>query len=69
MKNLKNTVLVTLAVLFVRGLSFAQDEGLDIDVSIGDEASKVWYQNPLYWIIGALLLIVLIAFVSRGSKK
>lgn len=69
----KQQLLATLGLLFTTVASFAQDgggDGLDVDVEIGEDA-QAWYQNPLYWVIGALLLIVLVAVLTRsgGSKE
>ena len=65
-QHLVNNLILTFCTLFVSALTFAQDEGLDVDVQIGEDA-KMWYQNPLYWVIGALLLIILVAMLTRGG--
>ena len=31
--------------------------------------TEEWYSNPIFWVIGALLLIVLIAVVARGNRR
>ena len=67
--NSKQRLFATLALLITGFSSFAQDgggDGLDVDVQIGEDA-QMWYQNPLYWVIGALLLIVLIAVLTRSG--
>lgn len=68
MRILQKTTSTIMAVLF-SVIAMAQDEGLDIDVKIGEEGANVWYQNPLYWIIGALLVIILIAVLTKGSRN
>ncbi len=52
--------------------SFAQEAAdLKVDVDIdkpGDDlASGDWMSNPLVWVIGALVLILIIALVARGG--
>lgn len=52
--------------------SFAQEASdLKVDVDIdkpGDDlASGDWMSNPLVWVIGALVLILIIALVARGG--
>ena len=76
MKNQLKTKLLfytTAIILFLSSpWAFAQDGegGLDIDVDIAEETSAAeWYMNPLYWIIGALVLLLIIAIVARGGRK
>jgi len=69
MKKFTNKVLATLLFLFAQGVAFAQDGdgGLDVDVSLNDQTQ--WYQNPLYWVIGGLFFLLLIAIIARGGSK
>lgn len=54
-------------------MAFAQDapKSLDVDVTTtkSTTTSEEWFSNPVYWVIGALLLIILIAVVARGNGK
>ena len=72
MKKLISTLYFTVLSVFLMATTALAQEGdgggLDVDVQVG-ESSSVWYTNPLYWIIGGLLLIVLIAVIVRGSKS
>ena len=59
---------------FVLGIIFsvsawAQDEGIDVDVDLDGDGPAIWYENPLYWVIGALLLIILVAVITNSGKK
>lgn len=80
--NIKNTIMkyqvltkvnylfIGLMLLLASPLAFAQEEGLDIDVNIGEESSpEDWMSNPLYWVIGGLILLLIIAIIARGSRK
>ncbi len=52
-------------------MAFAQDAapGLDVDVTTTKTTTtEEWFTNPLYWVVGALLLIILIAVVARGNR-
>ncbi|ACU08880.1 hypothetical protein FIC_02447 [Flavobacteriaceae bacterium 3519-10] len=44
---------------------------LDVDVTTTETSTTTeeWFSNPVYWVIGALLLIVLIAVVARGNSN
>ncbi len=65
--------LSLLTVLFFASLfAFAQEttEPLDVDITTTKTTTTTteWMSNPLYWIIGALVLIILIAVIARGKK-
>lgn len=52
---------------------FAQEKGADLKVDVdvnkaGDAMSSGdWMSNPLVWVIGALVVILLVALVARGG--
>lgn len=53
-------------------LTFAQETATPtVDVtttSTKTTSVEEWYTNPIYWVIGALILIVIIAIVARGNN-
>lgn len=63
------------ALFFVNVIAFAQEKSpdlkVDVDVNKGTttEMGGDWMSNPLVWVIGALLLILIIALVARGGGK
>lgn len=66
--------LMLLCVMFFSTvIAFAQDAGktADVDITTTEKTTTTtteeWFTNPLYWIIGAVLLIILIAVVARGN--
>ncbi len=66
------TALVLPVMLFLGALVYAQDNSPDLKVDVDmtkSSTTEQWYTNPLYWVIGALLLIILVAVVARGSKR
>lgn len=65
--------LALLVVMFFSSVvAFAQEAAPTVDVttkSTTTTTTEEWYTNPLYWVLGALLLITLIAIVARGNKR
>lgn len=59
-------------VLFLSSpFAFAQDgDGptLEVDINKSSEPAD-WMSNPLYWVIGGLVLILIIALVARGNRR
>ena len=61
-------VMANFAVVLVNAQDKAADLKVDVDVNKGnDMMGGDWMSNPLFWVIGALVLIVLIALVARGG--
>ena len=48
-------------------LTFAQDKGLDVDINVKKESQ--WYQNPIVWVIGGAVFILLLVALLRGGEK
>jgi len=66
---------IFMLTFFFSVIAFAQDTtktpDLDVDVTTTKTTSTTeeWFSNPVYWVIGALLLIILIAVVARGNRR
>ncbi len=61
-------VVANLAVVLVKAQEKGADLKVDVDVNKGGDAmGGDWMSNPLVWVIGALVVIVLIALVARGG--
>lgn len=61
-------VMANLAVVLVKAQEKGADLKVDVDVTKGGDAmGGDWMSNPLVWVIGALVVIVLIALVARGG--
>ena len=61
-------VMANFAVILVKAQEKAADLKVDVDVDKGGDAmGGDWMSNPLVWVIGALVLIVIIALVARGG--
>lgn len=58
----------TLLSCFLGVISFAQDKGIDVDINVKKE--QAWYQNPVVWVIGgAVFILLLVALLRGGAKK
>ena len=61
-------VMANFAVVLVKAQDKAADLKVDVDVNKGGDAmGGDWMSNPLVWVVGALVLIVIIALVARGG--
>lgn len=65
---------IFIMTVFATFMTFAQDgDGeLNVDVNMDEGATNAvsggdWMANPLVWVIGALVLILIIALVARGG--
>lgn len=67
--NAVNKVL--LAAMMVLGIfTFAQDNAPSTDITTTTTTTtETWYSNPVYWVIGGLLFIILIVALMRGGKR
>ena len=52
---------------FLSVLSFAQEKGIDVDINVKKE--QAWYQNPIVWVIGGAVFILLLVALLRGGEK
>ena len=52
---------------FLSVVTFAQDKGIDVDINVKKE--QAWYQNPIVWVIGGAVFILLLVALLRGGEK
>ncbi len=62
---LRFTAFILLSSLSI--LAFAQDKGVDVDINLKKESE--WYQNPIVWVIGGAVFILLLVALLRGGQK
>jgi len=72
-KKLKNLGIFMLTFFFSI-MAMAETDSPDTEVKITNTetttSTEEWFANPIYWVIGALLFILLIAVIVRsGGKK
>ena len=63
---------IFMLTFFFSVVAFAQDKtpALDVDVTTTKTTTtEEWFTNPLYWVIGGLFVIILIAIIARGNKR
>lgn len=71
MKMIKNKALAVCALvvtLLFSIVTFAQEGGAKIDVDI-NKGSSNWYTNPVVWIVGAAVFILLLVALLRGNNS
>lgn len=74
LKNSFEKFGIFMLTVFFSALTFAQDATETPDLNVDVTTTKTttteeWFTNPLYWVIGGLFVIVLIAIIARGGKK
>jgi len=74
MKNLQflSKAQMFILTMFSSVILFAQEKAPDLKVDVdvdkpGEAMGGDWMSNPLVWVIGALVLILIIALVARGG--
>jgi hypothetical protein len=74
MKNLQRIPLciarlfTTIVMVFMLTVAWAQDKGIDIDVDL--DKGDNWYNNPLVYVIGgAVFILLLVALLKNGNKS
>ena len=50
-------------------LTYAQEKSADINVDINKGGGGGWYTNPIVWIVGAAVFILLLVALTRGSRS
>ena len=62
--------LVLLFFSFVAPLLlFAQDGGAKVDINVHKDNGGTWYTNPIVWIVGAAVFILLLVALLRGGNN
>jgi len=71
LKSLSARLTFFVFTLLVSFVTFAQEsggEGADIKVDINKDTDSTWYTNPVVWIIGAAVFILLLVALLRGNR-
>lgn len=72
MKMLTNATakVAVLILAFLAPLALlAQEGGAKVDVDIHKDNGSVWYTNPIVWIVGAAIFILLLVALLRGNNS
>ena len=51
-----------LLVVLFSSTALAAQLDVDVDINEGD-----WYENPIYWVVGLLVLILVVLLARRGG--
>lgn len=57
-----------LLMVLMSTVAWAQDKGIDIDVNL-DKKGGNWYNNPIVYIIGGAVFILLLVALLKGGNK
>ncbi|HYH14497.1 MAG TPA: hypothetical protein VD794_04730 [Flavisolibacter sp.] len=58
-----------IVLLFITLVSSAQEKSADINIDINKEGHHSWYTSPWVWIIGAIVFILLLLALLRGTER
>lgn len=72
LKSFSNDYFSKISILLISFLSTlivkAQEKEADLNVNVTTtKTTTEWYTNPIYWVIGAVVLIILVALIARGG--
>ena len=65
---------LSILAFFFSVLAMAQDATKSPDLNVDVTTTKTttteqWFTNPIYWVFGAVVLIIIIALIARGGKN
>ena len=74
MKNSFEKFGIFMLTFFFSTLALAQEATKTPDLNVDVTTTKTttteeWFTNPIYWVIGGLFVIILIAIIARGGGK
>lgn len=72
MKNLMsitNRATLTIVAMLTSMLAFAQENAAKIDVNVNKGGGNNWYANPILWIVGIGVFILLFVALARGNRS
>ena len=64
-----NKLFLFMLMLFVGFTGYAQDKKMDVDINVNKEGSHQWYMNPIAWVIGGAVFILLLVALLRGNRS
>lgn len=59
------TLMTSFSALWANAQEKASD--LKVDVNVNRDSSADWMSNPIVWVAGALILILIVALAARGG--
>ncbi|MDQ3016919.1 MAG: hypothetical protein M3R25_09425 [Bacteroidota bacterium] len=65
--SLYSRLALVVTLCLIQSVSWAQDKGIDVDIDL-DKGGN-WYANPIVWVIGGAVFILLLVALLRSSNK
>lgn len=63
------SLLATVLGVIVFAQEKAADFTVDVNTTTTTTKTQEWFTNPMYWVIGAVVLILLVALIVRGGNN
>lgn len=57
------------ALFFINIALYAQERKVDVDIDLNKGNEAQWYSNPIVWVIGGAVFILLLVALLRGGKE
>lgn len=67
--NRAKLLIFSFLAIFASALTYAQDSAVVKTTNVTTTSTEEWQSNPMYWIIGAVVLIVIVAIVAMSGRK
>lgn len=58
-----------MVMLFFSAVTFAQDDAKKVDVNINAKSDGNFFSNPVVWVIGGAVFILLLVALMRSNNK
>ena len=59
----------TLVLFLFNAALYAQEKKVDVDINVGKDGGSQWYTQPVVWVIGGAVFILLLVALLRGKSK
>ena len=57
------------ALFFINVALYAQERKVDVDIDVDKGNDAQWYTNPIVWVIGGAVFILLLVALLRGGRE
>jgi cell division protein FtsW (lipid II flippase) len=63
-----NARLMLLVVALMTGFTSLAQEETKVDINVNKGGDATWYTNPIVWVVGAAIFILLLVALLRGRR-
>ena len=60
---------LSVAMAITALITFAQEKSAEINVDVNKGGGGNWYANPVVWVVGAAVFILLLVALLRGNRR